>query len=161
MRVTCLRLAAAFAFSLVVLAAAPAWAKDQFPGIIRADPDLGIHYDPPCRLCHIQGTTGAGSISTPFGTSMLAHGMTQDEATIMPALTALGADGTDSDGDGESDIWELQHDTDPNTPADATLSDGDPKYGCSTAGVSRADALAGAALAALVLAGARRRRRGA
>jgi MYXO-CTERM domain-containing protein len=160
MRATSLRLAAAFVVSLIALAVAPAArAKERFPSIIRDDPALQLNYDPPCRLCHIQGTTGAGSVSTPFATSMLAHGMTQDEATIVPALTALAADGTDSDGDGKSDIFELQHDMDPNTPADATLSDGDPKYGCSTAGAGHADAFAGAALAALVLAGARRRRR--
>jgi len=146
----------------VVALAAPqaARAKDGFPRIIHADlAPAGMKYDPPCRLCHIQGTTGAGSVSTPFGTSMLAHGMTQDEATLAPALTALQTDGTDSDGDGTPDIDELVHGQDPNTPVPADLADGDPKYGCSLAGAGRADALAGVALAALVLAGARRRRR--
>jgi hypothetical protein len=130
------RLVLAVVGSFVALAAAPAArAKQRFPGMIASE--LGLGYVPPCRLCHIQGTTGAGSVSTPFGVSMLAHGMTQDESTIAPALAALQADGTDSDGDGQGDIAELKADTDPNTPVDVPLAGSDPQYGCSVTGAAR------------------------
>jgi len=142
---------------LVALAAAPAArAKDRFPAFIHDD--LHLDYEPPCRVCHIQGTTGAGSVSTPFGTAMLAHGMTGDESTLAPALAALEADGTDSDGDGTPDVAELRANSDPNTPVPASLVSGDPKYGCAVAGAARVPGAALAAVSALVLAAARRRR---
>jgi len=52
------------------LATRPARAKSEFVRVISMH--LGLAYDPPCRVCHIQGTTGAGSVQTPFGVSMRA-----------------------------------------------------------------------------------------
>lgn len=118
----------------LVATASPARAISEFPPNIRGD--LALTYDPPCRLCHIQGTTGAGSVSTPFGLSMLAHGLTKDRTTLTSALTALRADRVDSDGDGVPDIAELMADTDPNTPVDAPLSAQAPTYGCDTSGTN-------------------------
>jgi uncharacterized protein (TIGR03382 family) len=144
------------AWSLTMTAASPARAVPEFPREIRSD--LSLSYDPPCRLCHIQGTTGAGSVATPFGLSMLAHGLTQDHSTLTSALAALRADAVDSDGDGVPDITELVADTDPNTPVDVALSSDGPTFGCSAAGIDGGGLTTCLALL-IAVAGATRRRR--
>ena len=128
------RLVCWFAATVGVIAMAvgsPAAAVSRFPPNMSSHLSLG--YDPPCRVCHIQGTTGSGSVETPFGVSMHAHGLTSDRSTLNPALDALAAANVDSDGDGVPDIDELVADTDPNTPVDVPLSSSDPSYGCATA----------------------------
>jgi len=116
--------------SAFMLAARTARGERQF-----AD-ELALHwmlpYDPPCRLCHIQGTTGPGTLSTPFVMSLRAHGFDGSRASLVTSLDAVAADGTDSDGDGVSDHDELSADRDPNTAANVPLGPGGPNYGCAT-----------------------------
>ena len=144
------------AWSLTMTIASPARAVPEFPPSIRSD--LSLSYDPPCRLCHIQGTTGAGTVATPFGLSMLAHGLTEERSTLSPALMALRADNIDSDGDGVPDITELVENTDPNTPVDVALSSDGPTFGCSASGIDGGRLAVSLALL-IAIAGATRRRR--
>ncbi|HVZ88111.1 MAG TPA: hypothetical protein VHG72_14155 [Polyangia bacterium] len=148
----------------------PARAVPRFPGEIidyfknNHSPPVNLDYTPPCRLCHIDGTTGSGSVQTPFGISMLAHGLTEDRGSITTALEALDADGIDSDGDGVPDISELSMGTDPNSSSDAPLSSMDPSYGCAVAsprrGAGRRSLGCGAVLMAVLLIRRRRARQG-
>jgi hypothetical protein len=159
MRAASLRLAFGCAAALLLMGAAPdAHGKEQFPGEIARDLRLG--YDPPCRLCHIQGTTGSGSVITPFAISMQAHGLTGSASSIAPALQGLGADRVDSDGDGKPDVEELVANTDPNSPANAPLGDSAPTYGCSAAGATLSACLGELVFGALLVAGALLARRG-
>jgi len=107
---------------------------------------------PPCRLCHIQGTTGSGTIQTPFGVSMLAHGLSSDNGSVCTALAGLVADKVDSDGDGTPDYIELENLNDPNTAANVSwAAEPTPTYGCGVASGSRGGWWAGATLTLLTL----------
>ncbi|HVO29429.1 MAG TPA: thrombospondin type 3 repeat-containing protein [bacterium] len=125
-----MRIAAA---SLVALAAlcAPlaAQATPNFPPEIQAH--LALGNQPPCSLCHLNGVTGLGTVTTPFGVSMRAAGLVQNDITSLDtALDTLQANNTDSDGDGTSDIQELKNGTDPNTANGSGPSTLTPVYGC-------------------------------
>jgi hypothetical protein len=56
-------------------------------------------------------------VVTPFGSAMRAQGLNTNIATLDPALDALAAAGTDTDGAGISDIQQLKEGIDPNTGA--------------------------------------------
>jgi len=116
---------------VMALAAREGLAKSEFVRIIAEH--LMLPYDPPCRVCHIQGTTGPGSVQTPFGMSMLAHGLTSSPDSVPIALDAMDSDRTDSDGDSVPDVDELRANSDPNTPVPVALGSAEPTYGCAVA----------------------------
>jgi hypothetical protein len=111
-------------------------------------------YEPPCSLCHLRGSTGAGTADTPFALSMKARGLSaSDNSSVDTALDAMVRDKVDSDGDGTPDIQEIENDTDPNTPANVSLSgDVGPNAGCGGGQKSNSGGSAPAAGVGLVLA---------
>jgi MYXO-CTERM domain-containing protein len=120
--------------SLAVLGlAALAWspsahAEPDFPSIVGAD--LGLTYQVPCSVCHVAENTGASTAITPFALSLKARGFS-DGGSLTAALNRLKADNFDSDGDGKSDVAELQAGTDPNSSGDADIMNtSEPGYGC-------------------------------
>lgn len=134
------RLARTCALGLVLLGPASGWAIAPYPGVVKSD--LGLSTTPACTLCH-QGTPQVGSVVTPFGKSMLARGLEYyNEPSLHKALTTLGTDKVDSDGDGTQDIEELKAGRDPNV-SDAPSENGEspvvepvvpePSYGCTAA----------------------------
>jgi len=106
-----------------------AYAKDDFPGEIeRAVP---LSYQVPCSVCHIKGNTGSPTPITPFALSMRSRGLSGGPNSIASALAKMKTDNVDSDGDGVSDIAELEAGTDPNSSANSSIvNDPEPGYGC-------------------------------
>ena len=132
---------------LGVLTAGAARATPTFPSALKRE--LGLAYSVECSLCHLNGVTGRGTVTTPFGASMRAAGLKPgDEASLKAALASLKAEGIDSDRDGVGDVAELVAATNPNgvgrldTPRFL-----DPQYGCG----ADATGVAGVAWLALLL----------
>jgi MYXO-CTERM domain-containing protein len=118
---------------LAILGLAMAWcpsahAEPGFPRIIETD--LGLTYQVPCSVCHVAENTGAPTAHTPFALSLKARGFA-DGSSLTGALNRLKADNFDSDGDGVSDVAELEAGTDPNSSGDANIENtSEPGYGC-------------------------------
>ena len=122
--------------ALSVLAGArAAGATPNFPPAIKSH--LTLASPPPCAVCHQNGVTGLGTVTTPFGTSMRARGLQANNVgTLNTALDALSAENTDSDGDGTGDIAELVAGSDPNTAGGSNASALTPTYGCGGSDLS-------------------------
>jgi hypothetical protein len=118
---------------LLALLGAPAtaWAIPPYPGDLQTA--LKLNYTPQCAICHEGGVTGLGTVTTPFGVSMRAHGLTDDPSTFPGALAAMEADKVDSVGRGYSDIQALQLGQNPDTipPNAIPTSPVPPDYGCN------------------------------
>jgi hypothetical protein len=112
---------------VTVLACGLARASSVYPPEIRSH--LALSYTPDCSVCHANGQTGFGTVTTPFGTSMRSRGLVaQNLGSLDTALDALAAEGTDSDHDGTGDIDELKAGTDPNAAGGSSVPP--PSYGC-------------------------------
>jgi hypothetical protein len=136
------------ALALALTAAAPAWATPNFPGAIQTD--LAAVAAPSCSVCHANGVTGRGTVTTNFGAAMMARGMVAyDETALKTALDQMTADRVDSNGDGIIDTDALKQGLDPNAGGTSTVES--PTYGCA---VGRAPGPAAAALALLLVLGA-------
>jgi hypothetical protein len=158
-----LRLAA---LALVALAPASARATENFPGTISAA--LGTDVDPPCTLCHATALGQKGNVVRPFGTRVLAYGLTPNDADSLKVILGKMREAhDDSDRDGVSDIDELTQGTDPNINDVTGLPPEDsapPEFGCQASRAAsraaspwRAFPFAGAALLAVMWLRARKR----
>jgi hypothetical protein len=125
---------AGFAFASVALLFGAAQARPDFP------PDIARHVSatvaPACSVCHLEGKTGGITVVTPFALALRAHGFTDSSDTLLTALDEMATDGTDSDGDGFSDVEELRAGTDPNSPVPGAAT-ADTSYGCTVASPAR------------------------
>lgn len=151
----------ACAVGLALLASVrAAGATPGFPAVVAAT--LGMANAPPCALCHDGGRTGLGTVQTPFGKSIRAHGASAgDEDSLRNALHDMDADGTSSLHDGTPDTTKLRRGLDPNGGDSSAFSAPPPAYGCGGAHLARTPDARGVTPIALSLAAwlLRRRRR--
>jgi len=147
----------ALALAGAALLPAVAQARPDFPPEIAGH--LSATVAPACSVCHLEGKIGGITVVTPFAMSLRGHGFTGASDTLLAALDQMAADGTDTDGDGVSDVDELRAGTDPNSPVPGAAT-ADPTYGCAVAsGRDRTRGTAALSFAAGALAWALIRRR--
>lgn len=141
------------------LLAGGAHATPNFPGAIQRQ--LSASAPPACRICHVDGITGLGTVNTPFGKNMRARGLeAYDEPSLVTALAAMEREGIDSSkGRGTTDIEALRRGGDPNSTSPGSAL-GEPDYGCGATFARRAKG-SWTPLAAIALLSALRRGRGA
>ena len=145
---------------LLLWAASAAVASTNYPEALQAE--VGVDCVPACTVCHATVAGGSGTVIQGFGEAMMAAGLTggMDVGALRAAVAALSDDGTDSDGDGTSDVDALAAGLDPNT-GEVYCGEGavvleTPRYGCvQHAPVGVALGALGVAVAAAV--GRRRR----
>jgi uncharacterized protein (TIGR03382 family) len=141
--------------ALLAWALPVALASFNYPAALQAE--VGVDCAPTCTVCHATADGGTGTVTQGFGVAMQGAGLTGggDEAGLRAAVAALSDDGTDSDGDGTSDVDALAAGLDPNTGAvfcgEGAVPVETPTYGCvqhAPVGAAAALAAAGAALLA-------------
>ena len=158
-------------FSLAVITAAiltrsaPALASLSFPPAIQSE--LSLAKPPECTLCHRNDAGGFGTVTRPFGRTMMTQfGLTAaNVAALRSALAGSDAAKLDSDGDGSSDIDELREGTDPNVGVSGVETGPNvplPQTGCAVNSSLPSSPLgAGAALVVAVIGLSLQRRRSA
>lgn len=166
---SCARFALLSALLAPLVVAAPASASVAFPEALRQELELTavVPPAPGCQLCHRDDVGGLKTVTTPFGRSMMASGATAVSVpALLGALRALEANGTDSDGDGVSDVAELRAGMDANvgqrpdgTPSEPVEQVPLPQTGCAVGrGGSSLSCLCWAGLSLLWLLSRARRR---
>lgn len=135
-------------------------ASEPYPGALQGD--LELDAAPGCDLCHREAKEPVGPADTLFAKSATLRGLAGegDVESLASALTKMGEDGVDSDGDGAQDLDELSWGGDPN---EADVPEGtlrEPvRYGCAWHGAPASGAVSGIALAALAALAMRQRAR--
>ena len=125
--------------AIAVLAGGLAHGSSIYPPEVRAH--LSLSYTPACTLCHETESGGFGTVTKPFGKSMMARGLVaQNLGSLDTALDALAAEHTDSDHDGVADIDELKAGSDPNVAGGGSATP--PSFGCFDASGQRSSPLA-------------------
>jgi len=129
-----LRLVSVLSATAVLALAGRGLASPSYPEAL--DKAAAMPCIPPCTVCHADMNGGYKTATKPFAQAMQAHGLTAaNPSLIRPAIVALFQDGVDSDGDGLTDVSELDNGTDPNLPGDVSICG--PEYGCAV--VERGD----------------------
>ncbi len=125
------------------LASLPAaHASSNYPAEIQTQ--LSLSYVPACAICHANGVTGLGTVTTPFGLAMRGKGLvSRDIPSLDTALAALEAEMSPY-------ITDLQKNVDPNDPRESASSP--LTYGClNVTGQGPAEAPAGVLLLGLAV----------
>lgn len=100
-----------------VLVASVASATPTFTGVMQTELMMGGPPPGVCAVCHLNGATTTGTVTTPFGRALRMQGLApNNEASLRMALTALETANTDSDMDGCTDIAELKAMPTPTNP---------------------------------------------
>jgi hypothetical protein len=136
-----------------LLFSASASASITFPPLIQSE--LALAKAPDCTLCHRSDVGGVGTVTRPFGRTMMTQfGLSSANlAALRAGLAGSEAAHFDSDGDGTSDIEELRLGSDPNVGASGMEAAPDvplPQTGCALNARSPAS---GVAALAVVLVG--------
>jgi len=149
--------------TVILSSSGPALASVSFPPLIQSQ--LSLAKAPDCTLCHRNDEGGFGTVTRPFGRTMMTQFglMGANVAALRSALSGSDAAKLDSDGDGTSDIDELRMGTDPNVGVSGVETAPDvplPQTGCTVnASLPSSPLSAGAALAVVLLGLSLRHRR--